>query len=265
MNKFLLFAFLLLISVFGNSQDKIHLWDGDSLSVKVTENSKSKITYKKFDNLSGPSYVLNKSQISKIIYENGETETYKRTAAPTVENESGTKDRDFNDDFDRIKEKSTRFNKKRHLLGFNYGQMIILNMEFSYEVILTKSGFIGLKIPFNVGMNLKNQYLKKNNLISTGIHVNAYPMGQGKVAYFTGPAIRYYYMADNPNYHNAVSPLIEKAHYIGFYMNNGVLFQASSFLNFSLGLGLGVRRDVSRETSLSTFDVIFDGTIIFRL
>lgn len=254
------------------AQDIISLKSGETLKVKVEESTASRIRYKKFNNLEGPIYVIDKTAISKITYENGKVENFNaavkelEVGTTTVEN----KQKDFNDDdldreFERLKNKSTKYNLKRHLIGFNYGQMALLNMEFSYEVTLTKTGFISLKFPFSIGMNLKNQYLKKNNIFSTGIHINAYPLGQGKVAYFTGPAVRYFYMADNPDFFNATSTGKDKAHYIGFYMNNGVLFQATSFLNFSLGLGLGTRTDVSRTSHPSTFDVIFDGTVIFRL
>jgi hypothetical protein len=264
MEKVIILIITFLSFTITYTQDIIMLKSGEKLKVKVTENLDSKIKYKKFNNQDGPTYYLNKNEISKITYENGSIEKFAKTNKKKEEvSKSDEKNPDI--EFNRLKEKSLRYNTKRNLISFNYGQMILLNMEFSYEGILDKHGFVGLKIPLSVGMNLNNQYLKKNNIFSTGIHLNIYPLGQGKVSYLTGPAIRYFYMQDNPSHFSSPSISTEKAHYIGFYMNNGVLFQATSFLNFSLGLGLGTRRDISRSAEPAKFDVIFDGSIIFRI
>ena len=264
--KPLFYLLFIIVSNLAFSQDIITLVSGEKLEVKIIENEKSKVKYKKTNNLEGPVYVIDKVDIAKITYANGDEEIISKSSASETKDQNK---KDFKDkeevEFSRLKEKSMLYNKKRNLFSFNYANMLLLNMEFSYEIIVLKSGFLGIKIPVSVGMNLRNEYLRKNNIISTGVHINIYPLGQGKVSYLTGPALRYFYMNDNPNHFNSSSMSSESSHYIGFYMNNGVLFQATSFLNFSLGLGLGTRRDVGRPDEPSTFDVIFDGSIIFRL
>lgn len=268
--KLLLTFFILMISGFIYSQDIITLKSGEKLEVKVVEQTNETVKYKKFNNLEGPVYVIEKSEINLITYENGSTENFNSKSGKKEESKDKEKEKDNakqSDDieFEQLKEKSISYNSNRHLIGFNYANMIILNMEFSYEAIILKNGFLGLKFPISVGMNLNNRYLRRNNLFSTGLQVNIYPLGQGRAAYLTGPIVRYSYMKDNPNHYNSPSVSTDASHYLGFYMNNGVLFQATSFLNFSLGMALGSRWDVARDNMPATFDVIFDGSIIFRL
>ena len=53
------------------SQDIITLRTGDQIRSKILEIGQTEIKYKKFDNQNGPVYVVVKSDISNILYENG--------------------------------------------------------------------------------------------------------------------------------------------------------------------------------------------------
>ncbi len=59
-----------------NAQDKILLKNGDELSAKVTEITETEVKFKKFDNLSGPTHVIYKSDIFSIKYENGTKDVF---------------------------------------------------------------------------------------------------------------------------------------------------------------------------------------------
>lgn len=59
---------------FSYAQDVIVLHDGNTIVSKVLEITKSDIKYKKYDNIDGPSYSLNRSAVQKINYENGSVE-----------------------------------------------------------------------------------------------------------------------------------------------------------------------------------------------
>ncbi len=259
---------LILINInFGFSQDIIEMKSGDKLKVKIVEDLELKVRYRKYKEQDGPIYVLYKKEIKSITFEDG-----KKLDLGNKTKSEEYKDEDVIDEtiigpeaeVQRIKEKSILYNKKRHLIGYNYAQMILLNFEFTYEFILTKTGFLSLKIPLSIGMNLRNTYMKRNNLFSTGLQFNIYPTGQGRVAYLTGPSFKYALMQDNPGFYNGTVLDATRSNYLGFYINNGVLFQATSFLNFSLGLGLGTRMDLNRDDP-AKFDISFDGSIIFRL
>ena len=79
MKKFLLLSFLacILASVSANAQDVIVKTDNSTILSKVEEISAESIKYRKWDNLDGPVYVLNISEVISINYSNGTMETFK--------------------------------------------------------------------------------------------------------------------------------------------------------------------------------------------
>lgn len=72
---FLLFILLGTNRVF--SQDTIRFLNNTIKVVKVTEINVDDIKYKRFDNIDGPLYVSNKSEIENIKFSNGLVETFK--------------------------------------------------------------------------------------------------------------------------------------------------------------------------------------------
>ncbi len=73
MKKNALFILLIFIAI-GNklySQDLIVLNSGEQIKSIVLEVGLTEIKYKKFDNRSGPVYVISKADVSYVIYENG--------------------------------------------------------------------------------------------------------------------------------------------------------------------------------------------------
>jgi hypothetical protein len=78
----------LLAVLFGSmatisAQDIITLKNGDEIKAKVQEVGLSDVKYKKFDNLTGPTYTLLKTEIFMIKYENGEKDIFKESAVVT--------------------------------------------------------------------------------------------------------------------------------------------------------------------------------------
>jgi tetratricopeptide (TPR) repeat protein len=70
-------AFVFVLSPhYSFGQDKIIKTDSTIIQAKVQEISDAEIKYKKFSNLSGPIYTVKKENVWKIVYENGEQETY---------------------------------------------------------------------------------------------------------------------------------------------------------------------------------------------
>ena len=68
------------------AQDTIVKKDDSRISAKITEVHNDEIHYKKFNNLEGPTYVIETAKITSIIYENGEVETY--DVKPAIANSS---------------------------------------------------------------------------------------------------------------------------------------------------------------------------------
>ncbi len=78
MKSLLTIAFLILtFSTY--SQDIIKTVSGEVINAKVLEINKEDIKFKKYNNLTGPVYVLRKQEITTITYQNGETEIYNNT------------------------------------------------------------------------------------------------------------------------------------------------------------------------------------------
>lgn len=72
LGTFSLLACTLLVS----AQDIITLKTGEEIKAKVVEIEPSVIKYKKWENLSGPAYSLNKSEVFMVQYENGSKEVF---------------------------------------------------------------------------------------------------------------------------------------------------------------------------------------------
>lgn len=82
---------LLVISVFclsclAKSQDLIIKNDNSTIEVKVTKISATEIEYKKWSNLDGPVYVIEKTEVSGIKYQNGEVESFTTALEPDSQN-----------------------------------------------------------------------------------------------------------------------------------------------------------------------------------
>lgn len=73
--KFLSVVVFAMFSFIAHAQDVIVKKDGNTITSKVTEITSSEIKYKKFSNQNGPTYTINRNEVSYINYENGEKET----------------------------------------------------------------------------------------------------------------------------------------------------------------------------------------------
>ena len=82
--KKLTFVFILLFSLAGTimAQDTITTKEGKDIKAKVLEINSTEIRYLDFDNLEGPTYVINKSEILLIRYQNGKNEVFNNDAQP---------------------------------------------------------------------------------------------------------------------------------------------------------------------------------------
>jgi len=72
-----------------HAQDIITKTNGDEIKAKVTEVDLNEIKYKRFENLSGPTYTMPKSDIFMIKYENGEKDVFKKSSGESSSGVSG--------------------------------------------------------------------------------------------------------------------------------------------------------------------------------
>ena len=71
----------IMCSLVANAQDVIVKNDGSTITSKVMEITGTEIKYKKYSNLKGPTYTINKTDVNYINYENGERENFDNTTA----------------------------------------------------------------------------------------------------------------------------------------------------------------------------------------
>lgn len=81
--KVLLTLSLFCVSMVSLAQDIIVKKDGTTIKAKVERVTDSVIEYKKFSNLTGPTYSIKILDLLAINYENGETETFSNTETVT--------------------------------------------------------------------------------------------------------------------------------------------------------------------------------------
>lgn len=67
-----------------NAQDIITLKNTEELKTKVVEVTDSQVKYRKWNNLGGPVYTLNKSEIFVIKYQNGDKDVFQDNIKPSV-------------------------------------------------------------------------------------------------------------------------------------------------------------------------------------
>ena len=68
---FITLFLLIMISTIGYSQDILTKKNGEDIQAKVLEVTTGEVKYKKFDNQSGPTFTILKSELLMVRYENG--------------------------------------------------------------------------------------------------------------------------------------------------------------------------------------------------
>ncbi|RLD45644.1 MAG: hypothetical protein DRI88_08530 [Bacteroidetes bacterium] len=223
------------------SQDYIYLRDQQQrIAAKNISISATEIWYEDYSSSEGHLYSIKPELVSLIAYENGEVRVIKS----------------------RAKDMNT-YDFKKNLITYHLSDLIISNFTMSYERIL-QSGKLGIQIPVSFGYASGTNF-GNNVLISkfySGVYVNFYPNGQGKVRYLLGPGIRIGVGHDN---HNSNSQNYTDTFYGKLLINNGVVFSPIPDLSLSAVLSLGIRyypeavsynKDV-RTTAAFTFNLSY--------
>jgi len=91
-------AAMIAFSTIAFCQDVITKTDGSTLQVKVTDIEETVIKYKKFDNQEGPSYSVNKKDVTKITYSNGSVDKFSEEEAKPASSGSNSGKLDLEDE-----------------------------------------------------------------------------------------------------------------------------------------------------------------------
>lgn len=76
MKKVVFLIFLLCSVCFVSAKDIIVLKNAEVVEAKILEVSSTEIKYKRLNNLNGPTFSVNISEVSTVVYENGDVESF---------------------------------------------------------------------------------------------------------------------------------------------------------------------------------------------
>jgi len=223
-NYYLVIAIItMFLTLSANAQDKIILKTGNNIEAKILEINPNNVKYKKFNNLDGPTLVIDKNEIHMITYENGENEIFKDNS-PQKSNVSSVKKHE-------IKLNRNRFEASIASTGYAFNtdydteSFSGFNSAISYERILNESGLLGLKFKGDVGFDEYDEII-----LTFGVALNIYPFKNAKWLY-VGPSVKYGVVLYDDYYDDA-----ESLSYLGLGLNLGSQFQITSLFGIRAGL-----------------------------
>lgn len=230
-----LFVFLFAFSLSSFSQDILYLGDGSKIEGQVIEINADNIKYKKASNPEGPLYSFKRNEVVLIAFANGEHELI----SPVRTIKMKKKERPFSKDF------------TRNIFALHVFDVVFGDIGISYERIF-KGGKTSIKIPVGVGFYGYRPYsspFEFNNLFYTGVGLNFYPAGQGKVRYLVGPNLRfgigrsadYYYIYDEWGNYIYDEYYEKTSFYMKYLVDNGIMIMPVRNFSISAILSLGIR------------------------
>ncbi len=197
--------------------------EGNRISAKDINVLLEQTTYSLYDVESDEIFSIDNNDISMIVFENGSIRFFER--------ESRAKQRlDF----------------KKNLINYHLFDLIVNNFKLSYERILS-NGKIGIQIPLAIGYGDEDAisgFDDVYNTFYTGISLNFYPTGQGKVRYFMGPGIQVgtgFFDGYYNDYTGSYTRTKTDTFVFRFLVNNGIMFTPIEALSISLVGSLGIR------------------------
>ena len=215
------------------AQDKLFKKNGDMLEVKVTEITARTVSYKKADNTSGPTYTINKADVSKIEYENGSEDFF----APSDENKPARKKVSYGNNIISV--------MPMQILTNNVG------VGMAYERVLDQAGILSFYLPVAIEFGRNNSQFGP-----APINGKTYPTyyimpglklyhtgGKGVVRYAVGPNIAYLsgkefnFIYDNMG--NIIGQGEQSRTALGIMVTNSLNINPTKNLHLGLELGLG--------------------------
>jgi len=238
------------------AQDKIYTRNGDVMEVKVKVIGEKNITYKRVDNEDGPSYIINKKEVERIQYENGDEDVI-------VSERRGPMRPDRMERFD--KHRKPKLDYGNNIISAAPLQITENGPGFglSYERVLDKkNNIVSFYMPFVMSFNMDNSRYDYYGYYNNSRHdysfyampgLKFYPTGgKGKVRYAIGPNIvlryaqytDYYYYGDiYPYYSSYYYPgpykVDRNSFTMGMIVNNSLNINPTPHLHMGLELGVG--------------------------
>src|SRR6267378_4565982 len=118
-------------------QDTLYRRDGSKQVAKILEVNETQVKYKPGSNLNGPTYVISRDDVMKIVYETGLVDVFPKKI--TNNSIPGRKEDSRNTDFER------------NFISVNVPDVWLGSLTFNYEHTF-KSGDFSFKCPLSLGL-----------------------------------------------------------------------------------------------------------------
>jgi|GEM_PF-5484206 len=269
MKRLLIIALLSMAGIV-HAQDQLFKKDNTKLLVKITEVSPEEIKYKLFSNLSGPVYVINKSEVSLIIFENGQHEVISTgPAEPGPAQEKQRSEPHYKTPYGMSKADSLKYYRYSESISLNFFSMLNMEVGLVYQKDFIKSNF-NIIVPLAIGLQnpsvTESIYFNNGNgavqldrkLFEVGFGFNYYPSLKFPVNYYVGPVVRFMqyeaqqiYSYRDPSQYPYYNKTIVKNGTLSRYcvsITNGFMFRTRSRLMINLFGSLGFKNDVLSTT-----------------
>lgn len=232
MKKITLLLVILGISMTAlRAQDIVTLKDQTTLNVRVVNVSKQMLYYRLYTEPEGRIHTLLSDKIASIQYQDG-----------TVS----------------LLHTKTTYDFKRNVMAFHVLDLLVNDFTLSYEFI-NQTGKLGFQIPLAIGYANNDTEIgsilpfsgmegRFKSAFYTGLNLNIYPTGQGKVKYFMGPSIRFgngYF----ETYTYQAGQYRTNTNYVKVLINNGLVISPVPSFSLSALLGLGILYTSEKEPS----------------
>ena len=227
--------FLSLVILFcvieSQAQDVIYKKDKTKVEAKVLEVGISDVKYKPTANPDGPTYIISKSEIATIVFQNGTFEVFS--------NESSAK----------RKSDSISAIFCRDYIGVDIAQFATMSIGIAYEHIFGKKGMLALRIPFATGLQHGQYYYYRNGkTFGTGFDLLCFPTGQGVLRYFVAPYFEWgMFRYRSYSYYNYSS--YADGNHFAAGIKNGLQYKPTLHFSFSADFGFGLYSDRTRYNS----------------
>lgn len=229
----LLFLFVCGFAQKLSAQDTIYKTNRDIVVAKVLEVGSYDVKYKRYASPDGPTYIIRKAEIQKIVYADGTVENYTRIATPQA---SGK---------DMQRPLLVSINTFDLMLG-----MVTVNGEYDLG-----NSMASIRVPLSIGIGslssnilgrneLDGNYYNRDKIFSTGVNILFYPTGRHRIAnYYLGVITEFGLVKRNGYQYNYPGPSTYYSYnetFMGAGLINGVQFVVSDRVNIGLDLALGM-------------------------
>ncbi len=270
------------------SQDLLVTKDSSRLQTNIVEIQSENIKYKMAKNPGGPTYVIAKSNVVYITYQNGTTDRFANGNPPSDLNKYNLdgSESTCNNQYYRIpyhKKDFSHLYKRRNYIGFNHLALLNSNISLTYMRDLVKEKAI-LNVPVAIGIGKPDM----TNSVYNGSYLNSgstttynsmkFQVGAGllfspsfgqKVNFLIGPSFSFsqYDMSTRTNYVITPGTFSTQAVF-GEFKNDfilnrqfyggtiGFMFRMSEKLNMTVTSNVGCKKDSYNEKDPYGNDIV---------